>query len=99
MTRQYQGVCVGGPLAGKMVSNDDRSRFYVNGDGTVVGDLCGECGQARTIPPHIREREYRFIQIGDPGGFWLWHDMLITQGVNALAEAYVARETGRGNRR
>lgn len=95
MIARYQGVCVGGPLDGNMASHEE-SHMYVDQDGNAVGDQCGECGQSRKHPPHVLERKYRFIQIGDPGGFWLWHDMLISQGVNALAGAYVARQTGKG---
>lgn len=87
MTERKIGVCVGGPLDGKFVSNDG-TVFYVSEDAKPLSKICGECGGSRKLKPYELERKYRFIQIGDPGGFWLWHDFLITQGVNALAEAY-----------
>lgn len=91
MSVRVSGVCVGGPLDGQMVSNDD-TILCVDRDGNAISKTCGECGHERKLKPHELERKYRFIQIGDPGGFWLWHEMLISQGVNALAAAYNEKE-------
>lgn len=87
MTERKRGVCVGGPLDGKFVSYDG-TVFYASEDAKPLSKICGECGGSRKLKPYELERKYRFIQIGDPGGFWLHQTLNVTDAILEMAGAY-----------